>query len=146
MSKFASSICCEEQNKTPNSIEPSKAIFGFEITPGLRSLVQKTVWRYRLRAHGSYVFEVARYDTFHVRDRRLLNTVWGGSIHNESWDQMLSTNATMRSGAVASWVPSQEEFFPPKVQRSVGEHEAGFADFLTILQSIINFLNKENSK
>ncbi|KAL9122744.1 MAG: hypothetical protein Q9187_000705 [Circinaria calcarea] len=146
MSKFASGIRYEVQNRIPNSTEPSKAVFWFDLTPGLLSFVQKTVWRYRLRAHGSYVFEVARYDTFHVRDRRLLNTVWGGSIHNESWDQMLSTNATMRSGAVASWVPSQEVFFPPKVQRNVGEHEAGFADFLTTLQSIVNFLNKENLK
>ena len=144
MSRFAYSIRCELQNTALSSVHPQRPIFGFDLIPELESFVQKTVWRYRSKSHGSYVFEVANYDTFHLQDRRLLNTVWGGSIHNELWDQMLSVNASMRSGAVASWTPLQDVFFPPKRKSIVSEPEAGFADFLMTVQSIVSFLNKED--
>lgn len=99
-----------------------------------------------MKSHGSYVFEIARYDTFHLRDQRLLDTAWGGSIYNESWDQMLSENATMTSGAVAGWAPLQGVFFPPKKESIISEPEAGFKDFIVTVQSVVSFLNKEDSQ
>ena len=140
---FAGSVFCKKPDAILGSGDQIRPTFTFMSHPMLREFVQKTARRYRLKVHRRYVFEVARYDAFHVRDRTLLRTTWGASLYNESWDQMFAENGKLAIGAAATWNPSYEAFFPCNHHSASTGLDGGFKDFLTGIHSVLNFLNKE---
>ena len=140
MADFADSI---HYRATKEEIgTPGKPLFTFRPVAGLAEFIQKTIWRYRLVSHSAYVFEVARYESFDIKDKKLLRTHWGGSIFNEAWDQILASNSALRMGAVGTWNPSLDLFFP-KNDTQTDESNNGFGELLVILQSVIEFLSEE---
>ncbi|MCJ1243698.1 hypothetical protein MMC30_000895 [Trapelia coarctata] len=109
---------------------------------------QKTAWRYRLQANGAYVFEIARYDKFALgrtpkqTGREPVFTQWGFSLWCVGWDEKLSENAALKIGEHANWTPSLEEFLPTSYQSQSTGPNAGFSDYLKMLQRIVEVLGK----
>ena len=118
---------------------------------GVQHFQQKTAWRYRLKANGGYVLEIARYDTFDLKgkygmlkpnERKPKTTHWGGSFWNEIWDEKLSTNSSLQIGEKAQWDPSLDSFFPKNFRNQSTTPEVGFDDFVRNVQSVVNILNE----
>ena len=117
---------------------------------GVQHFQQKTAWRYRLKGSCGYVLEIARYDTFDLKnkygssrpaDRKPKTTHWGASFWNEIWDEKLSTNASLEIGLKANWDPSLDSFFPKNYRTQSEAPGAGFDDFLHNVQAVMNILN-----
>ena len=110
---------------------------------------QKTAWRYRLRANNSYIFEVARYDTFGPCPPYVIgqpfSTEWGASVYNLTWDETLSANASLRIGLNAKWNPTLGTFFPTNNGSHCSESGHGFADYLHGVNSLVEFFNLPES-
>lgn len=110
---------------------------------------QKTAWRYRLHGNGAYVFEIARYDKFDFGHeapkqtrREPVTTQWGFSLWCVNWDENLAQNAALKIGEHTTWTPSLEEFLPRNIHSESTGPNPGFADYLKILERIVEVLGK----
>ena len=136
---FATSVKLLEHSETSSNGD-AKLKFGFQAVPTLASFLQKTAWRFRVKAHQGYILEVARYDDFgRNRSKTPTPTTWGASLHHTNWDAVLAENASLRIGSRADWNAAVENFFPPKDGHL--EENDGFCEYVTMVQSIVDFMN-----
>lgn len=137
----------EWETQLPGSVQPSV-------------VEQKTAWRFRLRAANSWMFEVARYDTYKLispppqsstqRTNDLYwsdmpeTTLWAACMWNADWDIELSKNASLGIGESADWDPSLDKFFPSGVareSRDINDVHPGVSLFLSHIRTVSEALD-----
>ena len=106
---------------------------------------QKTAFRYRLADHAEWQLEIARYDTY-GNTKSPKETNWGATLHNVNWDSVLAANSTLSIGEAAEWDPRLDTFLPSNSDaagtRSKGEAAPGVTEFLEVVTTVSNFIER----
>ena len=108
---------------------------------------QKTALRYRLTRHPEWEFELARYDNYGNPKSETIpvETNWGATLHNTSWDSTLMANSTLGIGETGGWEPKLETFFPPGPDTAdmegVEGRDPGVTEFLRTVETVSRFID-----
>ncbi|OAT07532.1 hypothetical protein BDBG_03582 [Blastomyces gilchristii SLH14081] len=118
-------------------------------------ITEKSALRYRLKG-TKYIFELARYDTYHrairpgppsIGDGNKMNqtaeTTWGASIFRQEWDNMLGQNGSFRVGQTADWSASLNTFFPCLSDEDSTDVNTGFHQFIDLVNKVAKLLTPE---
>ena len=142
MEEFANSV---RFKRPPLGVSPEvSACRIFTCSKGLPivGIEQKTTLKYRLKNHGSSVFELARYDEYNDADEDVSNsTQWGATLYDEEWDMRLQENAGLGIGQMASWEPLVDHFFTPNYQSESKSADAGFKEFWQNVEKVATFID-----
>ena len=129
-------------------------LVSFPTNPLVRTFVQKTGFRYRLK-NSSYLFEIAKYQEFTSSgpgtpcppsNRVAESTTWGASFFNEDWDIILGQNAHLGIGEAGNWKASLATFFPRDGHTSTAGPDAGFRSFLTEVGKVATLLDPQSKE
>ncbi|PGH00154.1 hypothetical protein GX51_05967 [Blastomyces parvus] len=127
----------------------------FSDIASVSKITEKSALRYCLKG-TKYVFELARYDTYHrvihpgppyTGDCNKMNqtaeTTWGASIFRQEWDNMLGQNGNFRVGQTADWSTSLNTFFPCLSDEDSTDVNAGFHQFIRLVNKVAKLLTPE---
>ncbi|EGC43316.1 conserved hypothetical protein [Histoplasma capsulatum var. duboisii H88] len=120
-------------------------------------ITEKSALRYCLKG-TKYIFELARYDTYHRAARsgrqytddcsqmsKTAETTWGASIFYQEWDNMLGQNGSFRVGETADWSASLNTFFPCLSDEDSADENAGFHQFIGLVNKVAKLLAPEKN-
>ena len=143
MADFAEGI----QYHAPSSNQPGAKVLRHRGSVGVdvREIQQKTAYRFRLAGTSTWVFEIARYDTFAPTASTASNSCWSGSFWNMEWDNVFYENALKPIGEGASWKPTIDTFFPNRDVRPT-DPEARLSSFLDDVEKLARFLEDVKDK
>ncbi|OAX82922.1 hypothetical protein ACJ72_02729 [Emergomyces africanus] len=118
-------------------------------------ITEKSALRYCLKG-TKYIFELARYDTYHrairsgppyigdlIKMNQVAETTWGASIFHQEWDNLLGKNGNFRVGETADWSASLSTFFPCLSDENSTDINAGFHQFLDLVNKVATLLAPE---
>ncbi|PGG99898.1 hypothetical protein AJ79_08380 [Helicocarpus griseus UAMH5409] len=117
-------------------------------------VTEKSALRYYLK-DTRYIFELARYDTYHRMNHsgppyisgsqisQTAETTWGASLFYAEWDNMLGKNGDFRAGETADWSADLNTFFPPFGDESSTDVNAGFRRFIDLVNQVAQLLTPE---
>ena len=142
MADFASSV---GYKPPPGEVRPELAgykVFKHAFNMQYESFEQKTALRFRHKEHGTWVLELARYDTFSPNVITASSkTQWGASFWNTEWDSVLGANDNLGIGQAAKWEPKLDMFFPAgSLGKELGKD--GFQSFLDDVKSIVGIFDE----
>ena len=147
MKKFAQSVNFSKIPGTRIELTGQRAFTwekGLSIDMQPSSFQQKTAFVYRLANQPEWEFEIARYDTYgNLKNENVsMETNWGATLYNTSWDSTLTANSTLGIGEAAPWKPTLETFFPSTSDATdMEEVDPGVAEFLRIVKTVTNFID-----
>ncbi|OJD18295.1 hypothetical protein AJ78_01671 [Emergomyces pasteurianus Ep9510] len=128
----------------------------FSSLASVSKITEKSALRYYLKG-TKYIFELARYDTYHRANRSgppyigdcskmnpAAETTWGASIFHQEWDNLLGKNGSFRVGETADWSASLSTFFPCLSDENSTDVNAGFHQFLDLVNKVAKLLAPES--
>ncbi|KAL9600131.1 MAG: hypothetical protein Q9219_003387 [cf. Caloplaca sp. 3 TL-2023] len=127
--------------------DQNPAVTGFKVFTSAAKLPvvgmeQKTTFRYSLRAHPSYLFELSRYDEYNGHDHQYpTSTQWAASFYDREWDLRFGENVALGIGQSTSWNPHACPIFRPTDQSKSMDPRAGFVEFYSHVKSVASFLD-----
>ena len=106
---------------------------------------QKTIWRYRLKANGDYVFCLSKLDVFDLKvaGRVPIRSEWEASLEHESWAETFSQNYMLPMGEKSKWDPSLASFFPAGMGYDPTMRNPGFKEFVGYVNMVTKSLSKD---
>ncbi|KKZ61977.1 hypothetical protein EMCG_03534 [[Emmonsia] crescens] len=127
----------------------------FSHLASVSKITEKSALRYCLKG-TKYIFELARYDTYHrairsgppytgdyIKMNQTAETSWGASIFHQEWDNMLGQNGSFRVGETADWSASLNNFFPCLSDENPTDVNAGFHQFIDLVNKVAKLLAPE---
>ena len=117
-------------------------VFTWNDSVRIVSFEQKTALRYRLADRADWIFELARYDSYHSlkNPKKPKATHYRASVWRKEWDRLLSTNHSLEIGEEAPWEPTIDSFFGANVPGAT-EDTSGLKVFLGDMKRISELLD-----
>lgn len=150
MTEFAESVKLSKVPRTRTELTGQRVFTWAKDLPGSMqpsTFQQKTALRYRLAHHPEWEFEIARYDNYgNPKSENVpVETNWGATLYNTSWDSILTANSTLGIGETAGWDPRLETFFPSRNgtadMEGQGGTDPGVTEFLKIVGVVSKFID-----
>ena len=143
--KYAAQVMLADQS-TQSLVDSTDLLFEFPTT-AIKGFYQQSMWRFRLKANKSFVFEVIRNDHFDTTKsrsspagKRPACSEWYAQVYHDCWDEVFGDNYTLKVGRSASWVPSIDTFFPLTLETKPSIATSGLAEFEGHMREIIRRL------
>ena len=129
-----------------NNMDTSKLVFSFRPLPGLKTIHQRTIWRFHLLNEPGMVLDVIRCDEFLMsrknegRLNRPIESLWQVEIHRESWDALLLSNSRSdgRTGLSSSALKVEQIF---NKQYSGESDNSAMESFVQVMRKVVDTFN-----
>ena len=150
MKEFAEGVKIAKVPRTKTELTGQKVFTWNRDLPGSMqpsAFQQKTALRYRLTHHPEWEFEIARYDNYgNPKSENVpVETNWGATLHNTSWDSILTANSTLGIGETGGWEPKLETFFPSRSgtadMEGVEGRNPGVTEFFGTVETVSRFID-----
>lgn len=147
MTEFAESVRLSKIPRTRIELTGQRVFTWEKNLPGTMQpsgFQQKTALRYRLVHQPEWEFEIARYDNYGdpKNENVPVETNWGATLYNTTWDHILTANSTLGIGEGAKWDPKLDTFFPSRPGTAdTGEADPRVTEFFKNVEVVTRFID-----